>query len=310
MNFARRLSCLLAIPLLLTGCSLAKDGILFPAGRVAAIQHDHLVRTTLLVMIVIVPVFVMLPVVLWRYRLTRRDSTYRPDWDFAWPLEVFIWGVPFVIVGLLSFSLWHTTHRLDPYERLDPAGRDPLRIEVVGLDWKFLFIYPDENIASVNELVLPEGREVAFTLTADGPMMSFVVPRLGSQIYAMAGMETQLHLLTDELGDFRGMNTQFNGRHFHEQKFVVRVRDDEGYRDWIAANRAGAPMTLAAYARLARPSTVARPLHFGAVAPNLFDRIVAKYRPAKNTAPMLHGDAPHPPELRPAAHDIPAGAMP
>ena len=230
-----------------------------------------------LVLVVIVPVFVFLPLVIWRYRLSRQDSDYRPDWRFSWVLEGLIWGVPILIVAMLGVSLWQTVHRIDPYDRLDPGGPDPVKVEVVGLDWKFLFIYPDEGVASVNELVVPAGREVAFTLTADGPMMSFMVPRLGSQIYAMAGMKTQLHLVADHPGNFRGMNTQFNGSHFHEQKFVLKARDEAAYHQWLNQARAAPPLDEARYAELAQPGTVARPLIFGSVSSGLFDTIMAKY---------------------------------
>ena len=152
-----------------------------------------------------------------------------------------------------------------------------MEVQVVGLDWKFLFIYPDQGVASVNELVVPAGREIAFTITADGPMMSFMVPRLGGQIYAMAGMETQLHLVAGEEGDFRGLNTQFNGRHFHEQKFVLRAVDEARFEAWLERVRRAPALDGERYAALARPSVVPRPLAFGRTAPDLFEAIVGKY---------------------------------
>nr|WP_246205104.1 COX aromatic rich motif-containing protein [Altericroceibacterium indicum] len=192
-------------------------------------------------------------------------------------MEILIWGVPVIIVGVLAYSLWGTVHQIDPYRRLDKAGPAPIEVQVVALDWKFLFIYPNEHVASVNELVIPAGREVAFTITSDGPMMSFMVPRLGGQIYAMAGMKTQMHLSADQTGDYRGLNTQFNGTHFPEQSFVLKARNEAGYRAWLTKARAHPVLDSADYARLAKPATVASPLYFGGISDGLFDEIINKY---------------------------------
>ncbi|WP_206518546.1 COX aromatic rich motif-containing protein [Stakelama tenebrarum] len=293
----------------MAGCGVHGDGMLAAAGEVAEIQRDQLMRITLLVLVVIAPVFIGLPLILWRDRLSRGADAYRPDWHFSARLEYFIWGVPIVIVSLLAISLWTTLHEIDPYQRLRP-GTDPVRVQVVGLDWKFLFIYPDEGVASVNRLVLPEGREVAFDITADGPMMAFMIPRLGGQIYAMAGMRTKLHLIADRTGSYRGLNTQFNGSHFHEQHFAVQVRDAAGYRRWVEGARAAPPLDGARYAALARPSTVAQPMTFGRAQPGLFDHIVAKYHHAGSPDGALRGVAPTPPDHGKAAQPVPAEAMP
>lgn len=299
----------LLVLLFLSSCALPSDGILDAAGPLANIQRDHLVRTVLLVLVVIVPLYVLLPVVLWRYRLRKRNG-YDPDWRFAWKFEFLIWGIPAVIVAVLAIWLWGTVHRIDPYTPLQPGGEPPLRVQVIGLDWKFLFIYPDEGVASVGELTVPAGREIAFEITADGPMMSFMVPRLGGQIYAMAGMRTQLHLVAGEVGDFRGLNTQFNGSHFHEQKFVLHARSEVAYRAWIERARAAPNLTEASYVRLAQPSTIARPLLFGGTSPELFERVIGKYHQASNPPGPLPGDAPHPPAHGKTAPPVPAKLMP
>ena len=275
-------------------CAGTGHGVLAPAGPVAEIMHDHLVMVTLVVMIVIVPVFIALPWLLWRYRLSRQDSRYAPEWRFAWLPEFVIWGVPVIIVAVLGFSLWNTLHRVDPYRPLEAGGEPPLRVQVIGLDWKFLFIYPDQNIASVNELVVPVGRQVAFDITADGPMMSFMVPRLGGQIYAMAGMRTKLHLIADAAGSYRGLNTQYNGRNFVYHKFEMRAVGEEAYREWVRQSRASAPLDLDRYRRLSRPSVINGPLHFGRVEDNLFTRVVAAYHDGEHAldkTPTMSGSA-------------------
>lgn len=260
-------------------CSGSGHSLLSPAGLIAQIQQDHLIQTVLIVSVVIVPVFIALPILLWRYRLARQNA-YSPEWRFAWAPEFVIWGVPVVIVGFLGFSLWHTLHRIDPYRPLGTGTEPPLHVQVVGLDWKFLFIYPGEGIASVNELVIPAGRQIAFDITADGPMMSFMVPRLGGQIYAMAGMRTKLHLIADAPGSYRGLNTQYNGQNFARQKFELKAVGPDEYRQWVRSSRNGPALDMARYAALAKPSVIDRPLRFGRVDDGLFGSIVAAYHTA------------------------------
>ena len=258
-------------------CAVAGHGVLAPAGLAAEILHDHLVQVTLITLIVIVPVFVALPILLWRYRLSRNDGRYAPEWRFAWLPEFVIWGVPLIIVGVLGFPLWNTLHRIDPYRPLDAGREPPLRVQVIGLDWKFLFIYPDEDIASVNRLVVPAGREIAFDITADGPMMSFMVPRLGGQIYAMAGMRTKLHLIADAPGSYRGLNTQYNGSNFVYQKFDLQAVSQDEYRQWVRQSKARPPLDQQHYRRLSRPSVVEQPIGFGRVEDDLFAAVIAAY---------------------------------
>jgi len=274
----------LAPLLLLPGCRAAPDGVIAPAGPVAAAQFDHLLFILALVLIVVVPVFLFLPWVLWRYRFGRKDAPYRPDWTFSRPLEFLIWGVPVVIVAVLAWQTWHQTHRLDPYRPLD--GTAPLRIQAVGLNWKWLFIYPEQDIATVNELVIPQGRDLALQLTADGPMMSFMIPRLGGQIYAMAGMTTQMHLAADREGTFSGLNTQYNGPGFAQQRFRVRSVSEAEFAAWSAQARSRPPLGHAALAQLADPSTVGAPIVFGSVEPGLFQSVVAKYHTGKQAPAM------------------------
>lgn len=286
---------LLVSPLALSGCSWSNDGLLGASGPIAELQRDHLLSITGIALVVVLPVLICLPIILWRYRFGRKDSEYRPDWNFAWGWEAAIWGVPVVIVAILSWNLWHQTHRLDPYHRLDKA-RPPLHVQVIGMDWKWLFLYPEQGVASVNELVVPAGREVAFTLTADGPMMSFMVPRLGGQIYAMAGMETKMHLAADKPGSYRGLNTQYNGENFHAQKFILRAVSSREYNQWLSRAKTAPGLSEAGYARLARPSVIDEPMLFGSSPDRLFDRVIAKFHHAGGPPAPLRVHPPHPAE--------------
>jgi cytochrome o ubiquinol oxidase subunit 2 len=210
----------------------ASDSFMDPQGPIAAIQKTHLLRATALIMVAVIPVLILVPLIAFRYRRRRNShAAYRPDWDFSAKLEFLMWGVPVVIVALLSFYLWKATHRLDPYA--STFGEDPaLRVQVVGLDWKWLFIYPDLGIASVGELGIPTKRQVAMTLTTDTVMQSFMIPALAGQIYAMPGMTTQLHLVADVPEVMQGENTQYNGRGFTKQKFRTVAMHSDEFESW------------------------------------------------------------------------------
>ncbi|WP_348540361.1 cytochrome ubiquinol oxidase subunit II [Ruegeria sp. HKCCSA071] len=213
--------------------ALASDSFLDPQGPIAAVQKTHLLRATALILLAVIPVVVLVPVIAFRYRRrSNRIAPYAPDWDFSAKLEFVMWGVPVIIVALLSFYLWKATHRLDPYSA--PFGEDPaLRVQVVGLDWKWLFLYPDLGIATVGEFGIPTKRQVALTLTTDTVMQSFLIPALAGQIYAMPGMTTQLHLVADAPEVMQGENTQYNGRGFTKQKFRTIAMSGEDFDTWV-----------------------------------------------------------------------------
>ncbi len=277
--------------LLLAGCTSEHSSFLAPQGPVAAAQRQHLFEVIALVMVAVLPVLVLTPVIAWRYRRRNERSQYAPKWDFSWPLEVAIWGVPVCVVAILGVLLWRSTQALDPYAPLQ-TGTPPLRVQVVGLDWKWLFIYPNEHIASVGELAFPADRSLALELTSDTVMQSFFIPALGSQIFAMAGMVTKLHLKADGPGRFKGENAQFNGKGFQEQKFTAVAMPPDAFENWVRKARAkGIPLNESNYDKLARRSTTetAREtlgagglpdnvLYFNGVAPDLFATIVNKYR--------------------------------
>lgn len=255
----------------------ASDGFINPAGPVAAALRDHFIFIVLIMMIVIVPLFIALPWALWRYRIGNKNANYQPNWEFSWPLELLVWGLPVVIVSILGWKLWEQSYQLDPYKPL-AAAAPPLEVQAVSLDWKWVFIYPQQGIASVNELMIVTGQPVRFRLTSGTVMQSFMIPRLGGQIYTMAGMITQLNLMASEPGEFRGLNTQYNGMGFANQKFLARAVSQSEFDTWAASVRQTRPaLDQAAWSLLARPSVLPQPQFFGSVAEGFFEGVVADF---------------------------------
>ena len=261
------------------GCAVLDHGVLGAAGPVAEQTRSLFLTVCLILLFVVGPVLVLTPIFAWHYRLSNTKSAYRPQWGFNWPLEGLIWIPPVIIVVILAVFLWRDTHRLDPYKPL-ASTLPPVEVQVVALDWKWLFLYPDEGIASVNEFVIPVGRPVHLSLTSTTVMQSFFVPQLAGQIYAMAGMTTQLNLAASRPGVFRGENAQFNGMGFQNQKFPVRAEADDGYRAFVGRARAtGSTLDMAAFKTLSARSVQASPSQFGSVSPDLFRAIVAMNDP-------------------------------
>ncbi|GAN75987.1 cytochrome ubiquinol oxidase subunit II [Acidisphaera rubrifaciens] len=264
----------MALCLMLGGCGVLHRGFLSPAGPVAAATRDEFLWICLVMLFVIGPVVILAPLMAWYYRLANTRRVYRPQWGFSWPLEGLIWIPPSLIVVGLAVYLWRDTHRLDPYR---PLPGQAIEIQAVALDWKWLFIYPTEGVATVNRLVIPAGRPVHLSLTSGTVMQSILMPRLVGQIYAMAGMRTQLNFEADAPGTFLGENVQFNGPGFQDQRFEVAALGAQAFGQWLTAIRARPErLDAAAYATLARRSTLSHPLAFGAVAPGLFGRIIAE----------------------------------
>lgn len=298
----RSVACLVGAGVSLAGCGILDRGFLSPAGPVAAAIRDEFLLVCLIMLFVIGPVLLLVPLVAWRYRLSNTKSAYRPQWGFSWPLEALIWIPPTAIVVILAVFLWRDTHRLDPYK---PLPGKAVSVQVIAADWKWIFVYPEQGVATVNRLVIPAGRPVHLDLTSATVMQSILIPRLAGQIYAMAGMRTQLNLQADAPGAFLGENVQFNGTGFQNQKFTVDAMDDAAYVRWLAEVRAQ-PNRLddTEYEKLTRRSTVPHPLAFGAVQPNLFDRVMSLQQPSGHALelekrpprqlPMVAGkDAPH-----------------
>lgn len=277
------------------------DSFLHPMGPIAGAQREHLIHVVLLTMIAVGPVFVATPLILWRYRRGNAKAAYRPKWNRNATLEVLMWGVPVVVVVLIGVALWQLTHKLDPYRSL---STDPVRVQVIGLDWKWVFLYPDEGVATVNDLIVPTGRAVSMQLTTDTVMQSFRVSALVGQIYAMPGMITEIHLIAKEDGEMRGMNTQFSGVEFWEQKFDVHaVEPHEFAQTMEQARHSGLSLTPEVYALLAEQGTADQarpalgvsketPLQFALPEKDLFMRVVGRYHTGKPVGPASQPGSP------------------
>jgi len=262
----------------LTGCSPLQHGFLAPAGLAASGERDLLLWIVGLALVVVLPVILLTPLIVWRYRHGNTRAAYRPRWEFSWLLDVFAWGVPALIVAVLAFLVWTRTHSLDPYRSPTP-GEAPLEVQVIGLDWKWLFLYPEQGIATVNELVLPAGRPVQLRLTSDTVMQSLLLPRLGGQIYAMAGMQTLRYLQVPAPGQFEGRNAQYSGEGFQDQHFPIRVLAEADFQAWTRqVGQAREALDCAHYQVLARPGTLEQAAEWRLTQPALFAWVLARYR--------------------------------
>ncbi|TPG13246.1 ubiquinol oxidase subunit II [Sphingomonas oligophenolica] len=262
----------------LSGCDVLKLTVVNHAGPIAAAQWHLYVVVGIVLVFVAGPVLLLTPIMAWRYRLSNEHSTYKPKWDFSWWIEGLIWIPPTGIVIGLAFLLWTYTHRLDPYRPI--ASTQPtVEVQAVGLDWKWLFIYPDHHVAVINQLAIPVGRPIHLSLTSGTVMQSLMVPRLGGQIYAMAGMRTELNLAASQPGVFRGENTQYNGPGFPQQKFDVVALPAPDYDRWLARVRAAAhPLDTAAYAALFQRSVPAHPIYYSRTPDGFFGYIMSRFR--------------------------------
>jgi cytochrome o ubiquinol oxidase subunit 2 len=257
--------------------------VLFPAGDVARQQAHLLAISTLLMLLIVIPVMILIVLFAWRYRRGNIEATYRPDWDHSTVLELVIWSAPLLIIIALGALTWISTHTLDPYRPLGriapgravPANSKPLEIDVVALDWKWLFIYPEQGIATVNGLALPVDREVQFRLTASSVMNSFYVPMLAGQVYAMPGMETKLHAVLNQTGRFGGFSANYSGAGFSGMHFPVAGMSEADFGRWVAKTKgAGGTLDTPTYVNLAKPSEDVPMMRWASVDPALFGRIV------------------------------------
>ncbi|MDR3538410.1 MAG: ubiquinol oxidase subunit II [Acetobacteraceae bacterium] len=260
--------------LAVSGCSF---DVLDPKGSVG-LRERHLIFTaTWVMLLVVVPVIILTLVFAWRYRATNKAANYQPTWSHSTAIEVAVWSIPTLIILFLANLTWTTTHELDPYRPL-PVAATPIDVDVVALDWKWLFIYPSLGVASVNELAMPVGTPVSFHITSDTVMNSFFIPQLGSQIYAMAGMETQLHLIADTAGDYAGMSANFSGPGFSDMTFRALALPQPAFDQWVSKLRAApAQLDEAAYRSLAKPGTADRVTYFSQVNQGLFHSIMTEH---------------------------------
>jgi cytochrome o ubiquinol oxidase subunit 2 len=261
----------------LSGCARAHFELLEPAGDIGA-QERRLILLALGIMLcVVIPVIILTLVFAWRYRATNTKATYAPNWSHSNAIETVVWSIPCVIVLFLAVLIWNTTHTLDPYKPLDSKIK-PVRVEVVAMNWKWLFIYPDYGIATVNQLPIPTNTPINFKLTSDGIMNSFFIPQLGSQVYAMAGMQTQLHLIANKPGSYAGLSSGFSGPGFSDMHFQTVAMTPDRFAAWMRrAHSAPAALDGSSLDLLERPSIKVPPATYGRVAPGLFEGVVDQF---------------------------------
>jgi cytochrome o ubiquinol oxidase subunit 2 len=251
--------------------------VLQPQGEVANKQRDLIVFTLGLALIIIIPVFFMLFYFAWKYREGNHTAKYTPEWAGSKWLEMIWWGVPCVIIGILSVITWQSSHDLDPYRPLTSDVK-PVRVQVVALQWKWLFIYPDYNIATVNDLRFPEKTPVNFEITADAPMNSFWIPSLGGQVYAMSGMTTKLHLMADTTGTYKGSSANISGEGYADMVFAAQSLPSDEFDTWVKqVSSTGGALDEERYAQLARPASAKNPSYFALKTNDLYTGIVMKY---------------------------------
>ena len=265
---------------LLAGCDTV---VMSPSGDIAAQQASLIVWATVLMLIVVIPVIVLTLLFAWRYRSSNKNATYAPDWDHSTSLELVIWAAPLAIIIALGALTWVSTHQLDPYRPLDrisegqpvPEGVEPLIVEVVAMDWKWLFFYPEQGIAVVNQLAAPVDRPIKFKITATTMMNSFYIPALAGQIYAMGGMETQLHAVINEAGSYDGFSANYSGAGFNGMRFKFLGMSESNFEQWVAKVRSdGDDLSRKAYKELEVPSEY-NPVHYySKVEPGLYDAIL------------------------------------
>jgi cytochrome o ubiquinol oxidase subunit 2 len=249
-------------------------------GQVANKQRDTLYLTLGIMSIIIIPVFILTGFISFKYRDSKK-STYRPDWAGDSRLELLWWGIPIVIVAALSVVVWNTSHSLDPYRPL-VSSKPAVKVQVIALQWKWLFVYPELGVASLNELAMPVGTPVDFSITSDAPMNSFWIPQLGGQIYAMSGMTTKLHLEADKAGDYRGMSANLSGEGHSSMTFTAKARSTAEYEAWVASARSSKQsLDRATYDTLKQPSLKEPVQLYKLTDVNLFNDVVAEY---------MHGD--------------------
>ena len=265
---------------LLAGCNLV---VIDPSGDIASQQADLIIVSTILMLLIIVPVMALTVFFAWKYRQGNKDAEYDPEWHHSTKLEVVIWSAPLVIIIALGAITWVTTHTLDPYRPLDridaerplPKDHEPMVIEVVSLDWKWLFLYPEQGIATVNELAAPVDTPIQFKITSSGIMNSFFIPALAGQIYSMAGMETKLHAVINEEGVFDGFSGNYSGEGFSHMRFKFHGLSQDGFDAWVDNVKADENLLgRSQYLELEKPSIKEPVRYFSSVDPELYNAIL------------------------------------
>ncbi|HEX2941804.1 MAG TPA: ubiquinol oxidase subunit II [Rhodopila sp.] len=282
----------LAMVLPLAGCS---DGVLDPAGPIAAANKLILLDSVGIMLAIVVPTILASLAFAWWFRASNTRARYQPDFAYSGRIELIVWSIPIMIILFLGGVIWVGSHELDPAQPIESPGK-PIEVQVVSLDWKWLFIYPDFGVASVNQLVVPAGVPVHFSLTSSSVMNTFFVPRLGSMIYTMNGMVTQLNLQADHPGDYFGESGMFSGDGFSDMNFIMRAVPPGKFVDWIAnVQKAGPALDPPEYIQLEKQSQHVKPFTYRAIDPGIFNAIVTQHLPPGPGPQEGHGG----PKVRP-----------
>ena len=278
MNKFRRflsMGMLAVATLLLSSCKLE---VLNPKGVIAASEKALLIDATLLMLIVVIPVILLTLWFAWHYRASNKTATYKPNDHHNTHIEIVCWSIPIVIIAILATMTWISTHKLDPYRPLASKSK-PIVIQAVSLNWKWLFIYPEENIATVNYVQFPVNKQVKFLVTSDAPMNSFQIPQLAGQIYSMGGMQTKLHLKATHIGLYTGRSTNYSGAGFSGMHFQAKVSSRQDYQRWLQKVRdeSQSRLTITRYNQLMKDSRNNPPQYFSGVVDKLFHKIIMKF---------------------------------
>ncbi len=287
-----------SMALLAGACDLKRAAVLDPKGPIALAERDLLFDAFCVMMIVIVPVIILTLWFAWRYRASNTSAQYTPTWSNSVKIDAFVWSIPAIIVISLGVLLWRSTYKLDPYRPIENAG-PAIEVQVVAQDWKWLFIYPEQGIAVVNQLAFPAGRPLSLRITSDTVMNSFYVPQLAGQIYAMAGMQTRLQLLADQPGKFVGRNSQYSGGGYSDQHFEVVSLSQGDFDAWVAkAKQAPGRLDAQTYPAQAAKSRAVPITYYSAVEAGLYDQIIAKYRHSGHAHTQSQGQGTNVPARR------------
>jgi len=268
---------------LLSGCG--GDVVLMdPKGQIGVSEKNLILTAIGLMLIVVIPVIFMTFLFAWKYRASNTEATYTPDWSHSNLIEIVVWTIPCIIIIALGIVTWNTSHSLDPHKPLESTEKT-IVVEAVSLDWKWLFIYPEQGVASVNELAFPVDVPVEFHVSSGSVMNSFFIPQLGSQIYAMAGMQNQVSLIANEKGTYAGISANYSGPGFSDMKFNAIVGSKEDFNAWVQkAKQSPNAMDAAAYNALAVPSEKNPVAYYSSVTPKLFDKIIKDVQNGANAS--------------------------
>lgn len=251
--------------------------VINPTGYIAQQELNVLIFATLLSLVVIIPVFVITIYISLKYSSKNKNTRYEPDWDSSSKAEATWWAIPIILIFFMSIVTWQSTFALDPYKALE-SDKQPIKVQVIAMEWKWLFIYPEYGIASLNYLQIPVDTPINFEITSDAPMNSLWIPSLGGQVYAMKGMQTKLHLLSNETGEVTGRSSNISGEGFADMHFVTNTTNDDDFEKWTSrVARDGLTLNIFKYEQLAEPSIEKVPIYYTDIEPRLFNTIIDKY---------------------------------